>query len=218
MKIIIGITGVKTAGKTTVASMIKKFVVAEEIALADKLKNVCSTVFRVPRDHFDSQEFKEVKIAGGLKFLTKNAIAYILSHFDIPISEVELNIIYEKFACTSFPTPRKIAQIIGTELLRELGGEDIHCNNVKICDDKITIISDLRFPNEFDYFNNLDDTKFIPLYIQRDVAEKLVDMEKSHPSETLLFTFNKKCVKIDNNGSFENTEKQVKEVLDKELN
>lgn len=218
MSVVFGITGVKTSGKSTVSEMIRSCVAgAKESALADKLKNVSAEAFDIPRDHFDDQSIKEVPFITGPKFLTKEIIDHILLEFNITISEIQLNDVFQKLRYITLETPRRIAQIVGTELLREFGGEDIHCDNVKIYDEGITIISDIRFPNEFNYFNNKDDVKFIPLYIQRDMAEKEVDMEKSHPSETLVFTFCKKCVKIDNNGTLEKTFDQVREVLNKEF-
>lgn len=218
MGVVIGITGVKTAGKTTVSEMIQSYMLgAKESALANKLKNVCAEAFEVPRNDFDNQSIKEVPFTTGPKFFTKETINYILDEFGIHIGEIQLTDVFSKLRYMTLDTPRRIAQVVGTELLREFGGEDIHCDNVKIYDDGITIISDIRFPNEFNYFNNKENVKFIPLYIQRDIAEKEVDMEKSHPSETLVFTFCNKCVKIDNNGTLEKTFDQVKEVLNKEF-
>ena len=214
MKTIIGLAGVKTSGKSTVANMIKEFVPnAEESALADKLKNVCAKTFNLERVQFDAQELKEVPFEKP-KILNMEDIGYILGCFGIFLSE-ELKNKYKNVIGIKLESPRRIAQVIGTEVLRATGNEDVHCENVKI-HDGVTIISDLRFPNEFNYFNRKKDFKFIPLYVQRDEAEKHVT-EESHPSEKCVFEFSNKCIKIDNNGSLNNTQIQVRNILEKEL-
>ena len=215
--VVIGLAGVKTSGKSTVAEMIKQIHTnAKESALADKLKNVSAQAFDLKREYFDSQDLKEVPLET-VKFLTKPKISYIINSFNIDATEDQENMVHEKLKDIPLETPRRIAQIVGTELLRTFGGEDIHCDQVQINNSGITVISDIRFPNEFKYFNNKDNILFVPLYIQRDLAEKEVDLKTSHPSETLIFTFCDKCIKINNNGSLESTFNQVKSILDKEL-
>ena len=216
MKTVIGLAGVKTSGKSTIAEIIKSHIMAEESALADNLKNASAKAFNINRMFFDSQDFKEVPFWTGPKFFSKESIHSILSEFNIEITAIQLTAIYERLRYTTLESPRKIAQIVGTELLREYGGIDIHCKSVKLFD-TVTIISDMRFPNEFDYFDRNDDIKFIPLYIQRDEAEQHVDMNKSHVSETSVFLFSDKCVRINNNGTLGDTEKQILEVLKNEL-
>ena len=225
MKTIIGLTGVKTSGKSTVANMIREFVPnVQEVALADKLKNTCAEVFNVPREHFDRQDLKEVPFDNP-KLLDHERIEQILKAFNIEPSEGLMNYYYEYgIEGITLESPRKIAQIVGTEILRAAGNDDIHCQNVEL-NGNVVVVSDVRFPNEFNYFNNLafeqTDTgvnklRFIPVYVQRDEAEKHIN-ENSHSSETSLFEFADKCIKIDNNGSFRNTELQVKQIIDKEL-
>ncbi len=99
---------------------------------------------------------------------------------------------------TMLESPRRIAQVIGTEILRATGDEDIHCKNMPLNESGVTIVSDIRFPNEFNYFNKLEGTLFIPIYIQRDEAEQYVT-EDSHPSEKSVFEFAHKCISLHNN-------------------
>lgn len=216
MKTVIGLAGVKTSGKSTVVGMIQKHIIAHESAIADNLKNASAAAFGLDREVFDAQELKELKFVTGPKFFSKENIAQILSHFHLKLTDTKLIDVFERLRYTTLESPRKIAQIVGTELLREFGGMDVHCLNMKIYP-TTTIVSDMRFPNEFTYFDQNDDIRFIPLYIQRDEAEKHVDMKKSHASETSVFLFTEKCIKIDNNGTLENTEKQVLEVLKSEF-
>jgi hypothetical protein len=178
-----------------------------ESALADKLKNTCAEVFKVPREYFDSQDLKEVPFANGPKTLTEESILGVLLSFNAGMNQGDFYDKYRNIIGMELPTPRKIAQIVGTEILRAAGDQDIHCKNVNL-NDEITIISDLRFPNEFDYFSNNSEIDFIPLYIQRDEAEKHVT-EDSHPSEKCVFEFSDKCIKVDNNGTIEDLSAQV---------
>jgi hypothetical protein len=213
-KIVIGLAGVKTSGKSTVANMIKDQVNAEEAALADKLKNTCAEVFGLSREQFDKQELKEVPFDAPI-LLTQSHIAQILTSYGIVMDINEFDNKYSTILNLALDTPRKIAQIVGTEILRATGNEDIHCDNVKLSDG-ITVISDVRFPNELEYFNNKEGVDFIPLYIKRDIAEAEVT-EKSHPSEKCVFEFSHKCIEIDNNGDVENTKNQIINILKEKL-
>lgn len=211
MKTVIGLAGVKTSGKSTVANMIKSMIDgAKEAALADKLKNTCAQVFNISRDHFDNQDLKEVPFEEPKK-LGVYEIGAILESFGIDMTASEIDSTFE-VTNMMLETPRKIAQIVGTEILRQAGDEYIHCKNVPLNETGVTIISDVRFPNEFEYFKNKKDVFFMPLYIARDEAEKHVTPD-SHPSEKCVFEFNDKCVRIDNNGTIEETRSQIYNIL-----
>lgn len=209
IKTVIGLVGVKTSGKSTVANILKQIIPekTEEAALADKLKNVCSEVFNVERKNFDEQSLKEVKFKTPV-LLNLNKIENILKMFNVPITDVLMQKYFAKnMEGMSLESPRHIAQIVGTEILRTAGDEDIHCKNLKL-GDNITIVSDIRFPNEFTYFNKLNNINFIPLYIHRVEAEKHIN-ENSHSSETSVFHFCDKCIYINNNNTLEDLEKEL---------
>jgi hypothetical protein len=216
MRTVIGIAGVKTSGKSTVTKIIQEVLPGTtESALAGKLKDVCASVFGLTRDQFDLQELKEIPFENP-KILSDSIVSQILLHFDA-VDVDNYQIIMDKYKSVidmELDTPRKIAQIVGTEVLRANGDEDIHCKNMTLNPNPElpTIISDLRFPNEFEYFNNNPEIKFVPLYLNRQEAEKHVTSE-SHPSETSVFLFNKKCIEIDNNGTLEQTREQVLKAL-----
>lgn len=221
-KIIIGLAGVKTSGKSTVANIVKNLtknnVEASESALANKLKDVCSEVFNVPRENFDRQDVKEKLFEDGNRFLDLNSISLILNSFKVEVKQSLVDYFQKNnIIGMKLDTPRKIAQIVGTEVLRATGDEDIHCKNMPLNENGITIVSDLRFPNEFEYFYKLaaKGYRFIPFYIQRDEAEKHVTKD-SHPSETSVFIFSDKCRKLDNNSTLESLELQIRTVLEDE--
>jgi hypothetical protein len=207
MKQVIGLVGVKTSGKTTTSNIIKEIIPeAVEVALADKLKNTCAKVFDIDRHLFDNQSFKEMEFKDGAKELTNGAIGAILECYNIYMSRREIDSTYN-FIGRKLNTPRQIAQIVGTEVLRAAGDEDIHCENLDLSSNVI-IVSDIRFPNEFEYFKNNNNINFLPIYIQRDEAEKYIT-ENSHSSEKNVFKFSKKCFEINNNSSLYDLEQQI---------
>lgn len=219
LKTIIGIVGVKTSGKSTVSQMIKEFVKDDcgikEVALADKLKNVCASVFDIPRDTFDDQRYKEIPFSiFNLECrLSLNNIHEVCCHFGKQSEFHEHD--FTDIASMELKSARHIAQIVGTQVLRTLGDEDIHCKHVNL-NNRLTIISDIRFPNEYKYFADLKDYRFIPLYVSRKEAEDQVDMETSHASETSVFLFRDKCRKLNNNGSLSDLEREVQKAINEE--
>ena len=211
MKRVIGIAGVKTSGKSTVTEIIKGIVVSEEAALADKLKNACTKAFSLERNQFDAQELKEVEFARPM-MVTRVELESILTSFGL---SVDLADGMRELEGVLLKSPRHIAQFVGTEILRSLGNPDIHCESVELSEGT-TIISDMRFPNEFEYFANNEDIDFIPLYVARNQAEIQVTSE-SHPSETSVFLFKDKCARLDNNGTIEQLELNIKAILEGKL-
>lgn len=205
-KTIIGLIGVKRSGKTTTTEIIKKFFpFAEESALADKLKDTCAEVFGLERKQFDLQELKEIPFDKPI-ILTVEKIEAVLSAFKIKgvnVKKVCANVLNMELT-----SPRHIAQVIGTDVLRQAGKLSVHCDNVDLTKSNVMIISDIRFNNELDYFSNKNKFDFIPLYLHRKVAEDKIT-KKSHQSEREVFEFRDKCVKLDNNSSFSDLERQI---------
>ena len=212
MRTVIGLAGVKTSGKSTVANIIKTFVEAEEAALADKLKNTCASAFNLTREDFDSQDLKEVPF-GKPMIMTRSELEAIVVAFRLDSSIADQ---LRDLEGAVLETPRRIAQFVGTEVLRSLGNPDIHCESVNLSEG-VTIISDMRFPNEFAYFSKMEDINFIPLYVARTLAEDEVTVD-SHPSETSVFEFRDDCTRLDNNGTLKQLEKNIKSALKGKIN
>jgi len=217
MKKIIGVVGVKTSGKSTVSSIIQDYlslhnIDVKETALADKLKNVCSRVFYLPRNTFDDQRYKEIpfSIFNKTVKIAPVHLEKIIYSFGYSCGDVWGEVDY--LIGTELKTARHIAQIVGTQVLRSIGDEDIHCKFLEL-GEGTTVISDIRFENEFNYFNNLNDYEFIPLYVGRKEAEDKVDFKTSHESETEVFKFRDRCIKIDNNSTIDNLDKTVRNIL-----
>lgn len=212
MQTIIGIAGVKESGKSTSAEMIKEIVNAKDGALADKLKNVCSMVFNIPRNYFDDQDIKE-KPLKHVRCLSLKAILFILNSFSFTPNVGEISRRLRKVIDMELDTPRRIAQVVGTELLREFGGKDVHCNGLSI-ESNPFIVTDFRFPNEYEFFANNGDIAFIPLYIYRQIAEDKIT-KNSHSSETSVFEFKDRCLIVDNNKDLEHLRRGVHSIVRK---
>ena len=219
--IVVGLVGPKTCGKSTVTNIIASEFVITESALADKLKNASAKAFDLKREQLDRQDLKEV-LFDAPKPLTKERIALILTEFGVNPNSYKDPILlqthlefYTPLFNKPLHSPREIAQIVGTELLRFVD-KDIHCRNVPIAKNSVTVVSDVRFINEMDFFAKMDGITFIPIYIQRDQAEAQVKPE-SHISEREFMEFRHRCSKVDNNGTLENTKKQVMDIINDKL-
>lgn len=218
MKTAIGLIGVKTSGKSTVGAMIKDLVPnAKEVALADKLKDMSAQAFGLKREQFDLQNLKEVPFSDGPKFMGIMEIKNILAGFNVSLDEHRLYKATADLEEIKLETPRKIAQIVGTELLRKYASESVHCDSLDLSSD-VSIVTDVRFENEFEYLNTTKRVdRFVPLYLHRQEAEKVVNLATDHASETSVFKFNHKCFLVNNNGNLEQTFEQVKNILDHAL-
>lgn len=180
MRQVIGLLGAKGSGKTTAFQVISGTWDVQEITLAGKLKSVSAEVFGIPRDHFDSHDFKEKELENPA-FLSKDNLTQIYKAYDFAI-DFDKDI--RPHIGTYLESPRKIAQYIGSEILRAKQS-DVHCtSSVKDITKPVGIVTDIRFPNEYDFFKNqYPDFHFV--YIQNMGAESHAGKD-SHVSEKYL--------------------------------
>lgn len=218
----LGLSGLKESGKSTAFEIIKEMkdgVV--EIQLAKKLKDSCSKNLDIPRDYFDDQNFKEKELPVHV-VLTKERLDGILSDFDLTNMDNKVEESRKKHTGIIFKTPREAAQYIGTEVLRDFD-DDIHCvaslrdaykNNP---DAKLFVVTDMRFPNELEYFLTKDG--FVGgLMIYRtekvEALNKLIETGvKVHSSETSVFKLMDKCKIIKNDGTIDDLKTNIKNIL-----
>lgn len=212
---VIGLIGAKAAGKTTAAKIMRDLGLhIIEITLADKLKNVCAEVFEVPRDWFDFHNFKEKELEVP-RYLTREILIQIFTSYDLLTNPDFSKYLRPHIGKVLF-TPRQIAQYVGTEVLRSVD-PDIHCTSaVKAAagttytEESISVITDMRFPNEFEFFKKSDE--FYPIYIKNTAAEG-VSGGDAHASEAHLKTLALKANKVENESSLEIFKKNLQNLL-----
>lgn len=207
-QVLFGISGYAKSGKTTIASLLAEMG-ATEISFADHLKNVCSSTFNIPREHFDEQSLKEVPFSSPIS-LSKIDTLEILEKFN-EFDDEKNEIVSNKHVGVHLKSPRHIAQYVGTDILRAIDPE-IH---VKTAFRKIDglpgvfIVPDMRFFNEFEAIKSRNG---ITIGINRKSVAP--DLKSVHESERQIASIVKKCdFVLDNNGSLEKYQKDAKDLI-----
>lgn len=210
-KLIISFAGHKGSGKNTAADLLKdKFgdKLVNTIAIAKPLKLACQDAFSFPLDIFEDQVRKELPYKHVVPTLKQ--LELFLSHFNSGSGSVGLS----KEACElvlkmDITTPRELLQQMGM-LARIVHGQDIHVETAipmdRLAD--VTLVTDLRFVNEYDYLNKGNDFEdsgylmypkppiHIPLFVYNEQAIANTD---NHISEQDYKNFMDKCYRVDNN-------------------
>ena len=195
-KLLISLTGSKKSGKSTAAQLLSEmFFDSKVIAIADKLKVECSVAYDIDLIHFHSQDLKEQSMIYPIR--TKiETITHLIEAFKLKSTEkvkIDSNVLYE-LSTVEMRTPRDLMQNIGM-FIRKVFGKQVHLKHLDLSND-VTIVSDVRFKNEFDYLDNLEGYIHIPIYIHNKEAESAND---KHASEQDYKKFVNKCFKVDNN-------------------
>jgi hypothetical protein len=210
-KTVIGLMGLKMSGKSTAASIIRQNTVGSiDVAIADKMKSVCSNVFGLNLKLLYDQNLKEKPLEKPIK-LDLISIGAVLENYNIFMTKREID---EKFDVVNkeILTPRRLVQTIGTDILRKAGDEDLHCRHTPIQKDGVTIVSDIRFDNEFNYFWNMENTKFVGIYIKRPIlegAERDLHASENSLSETSV----SRSYTIINNGTLQQFKEDLLHIL-----
>lgn len=217
MKTLIAFCGAKESGKSTSAEIFKSIATSSgkkvnEVAFAGHLKETCAKVFNIEMKYFLDTKLKETELDSYIR-LTKEYIEEIFNQFDIQQYDYDKHV--RPHMGQVFDTPRRLLQYIGTELLHPLD-KLIHVNITlkKIDPTAITLVTDLRFPQEFDGL--IDKPEFLPVYVDNKRAENAAASD-SHASEKGWQTFKHRCVVLDNNLTLhelnDNIKKLAKEYL-----
>lgn len=214
MKRIVAFCGAKESGKSTSAELFKSLVTIQtkEVAFAGHLKVVCSDVFNIEMKYFLDTKLKESELDTYVN-LTKQNIEEIFRKFEIESYNYDNHI--RKHVGQVFDTPRKLLQYVGTELLHPLD-KLIHVNFAlkKIDPQAITLVTDLRFPQEFDALYGRED--FLPVYVSNVRAELNAEAD-SHSSEKGWQKFKDKCIVLDNNGSLSDLISNLKKIIEENV-
>jgi hypothetical protein len=211
---LIAFCGAKESGKSTSAELLKQIYAGQvkEVAFAGHLKETCSKVFNIDMKYFLDPKLKEVELDTYIH-LTREYIEQIFKEFEITNYDYETHI--RRHVGQVFDTPRKTLQYVGTELLHPLD-KLIHINITlkKVDPDVLTLVTDLRFPQEFDALVGRED--FLPVYVSNAQAENRASVD-SHASERGWQTFRDRCKLLDNNGSLADLTNNLKTLVQEKL-
>lgn len=211
---IIAFCGSKFSGKSTSATLLKELFKGdtEELAFAGHLKEVCSQVFNVEMKYFLDPDLKEVEMDAYVN-LTPDNIKKVFKLFDI--SDYEFDKHVRPHVGQVFETPRTLLQYIGTEVLHPIDPL-IHAKiTLKKKDPtKLTIITDLRFLQEFEYLEGM--AEFIPVYVSNNKAEAAAAGD-THKSEKDLQKFKARCNFLDNNSDIPALKEKLSSLIDTNL-
>lgn len=226
-KRLIAVSGVKGSGKDSVSSMLqyclsvpkmfrqyffyknfRKWIKPKykRIAFADPLKKMLSDLLNISLDKFYIREFKEGCIINistlegswlGEK-LSDSKFNKLVKQLDPSLTEANLSL-------------RQLLQYFGTEIMQKYFGKRVWINSTMQNRSEYTIISDLRFIEEY---NAVKEKKGIVIYVNRPNYE--FGQHASEREMKELLENDKYDVIIDNNGSIEDLFNQVKNIA-KEL-
>lgn len=202
--VFIGFIAEKESGKTTTFNYIKgQLPQAQEVMLAEHLKEACSKVFKMELYRMESQEEKK-KLLTNPVVLTREDVVALGDFFEMEIPEAAIQTHIGK----ELKTTRQILQYVGTDILRSIE-DDIHLKWAmkRAPKSEVYVVTDIRFPNEFDFFEKKE--HFLPFYIDRQ-KNKTGDESANHSSETHIQELRTRCLgEIDNNRDLEFLRNQV---------
>lgn len=153
---IICLAGKAGSGKDTMGDVLVKKHGYSKIALADPLRELCSSVFRMDFAEFNDQDKKDAQIDRlTLDFRHIDKLRdYVEKTWDIEVTH-DAREGMEQYHGEEFNTPRDILRCIGTKLLREHVSStiwlDLAMSKIRVAGGKV-IVTDCRFGNERDLF------------------------------------------------------------------
>jgi hypothetical protein len=159
--VIIAFSGVKFAGKDTAAEVLIRSYGFKRIGLADKLKDICSKVFGVPRQDMDNPMLKEVSFDTPISITNTNIVDLLETIFNDGFSfdlEKTMLEVCKNFYGKILTSIRDMLQTIGTDLCRTYIQDDIWLAYVRTAvksSEVHIVITDARFKNERDYLKSI---------------------------------------------------------------
>jgi hypothetical protein len=211
---IIMFAGPKHSGKDTAFELTRQFLPkAVKFAFADKLKDVCSAVFRVPRSNLDSTQGKEDLYCWPeiLQLEQMNQVLTVYKRLGLSCKLEDTMRSTHNLNGRLIYSNRELLQVIGTDLLRTID-QSIHTTVYSRNLPKAEVIgtTDCRFMNELETGLVLD---AITIYVERTEAER-VAFESSHVSETESLELRHRCkYLLQNRGTINELGIFIKEIL-----
>lgn len=172
---IIGFSGRKRSGKTTLAKMLQEEENAIIITIADYLKHLCCELMNITYEELNTKK------DNGYTFdivPDKRWFNIIDKHTNIGIDNIK-----KELENVHITTIRQLLQVIGTDVIRKYK-ENWHVQKMiedikSYSKDKLIVVDDVRFPNEREAILNLSGDVFF--IIRPNVSEV-----SNHSSETAL--------------------------------
>ncbi len=235
---VIGFVGPKGSGKDTSADLLKSMGKSRgKLSFAGPLKKLCSKVFEIPLATFNDpilkeKPFEEMKRFGKPIILTTSLLRQVkkecpkfLSEYSetdpaqmiynidrVPVNGLEGRV---------FKTPRELLQIIGTQFIRERVYKEWHMRAafsktaLLECDQsKVYCVTDIRFPNEYEFLKEKFGDAFECYYVERPEAEKVL-AKATHESELGVLEIKKLIDKkniLTNDGTVEVLKEKLKKL------
>lgn len=217
MKHIFLISGKLRSGKNQFADYVKEIAESKGMTVntdlfAKSLKEWCNEDFRALTDYLN--QILELTIFDFMVFQK----SYNIKNIDIPITRLkELITKDENWYENKNPITRILLQTYGTEIFRKRVDQDWWVkqlkNRVLQSNSDITLITDVRFPNEIECFKKdiPKDFTVTTIRINRDLNREAGFNE--HESEKALDNYNEFDYVINNNGTLEDLKEGAKELI-----
>ena len=232
---LIAVSGVKGSGKDLVSDMLqyclsvpkafrqyffyknfRKWIKPKykKIAFADPLKKMLSNLLNINLDKFYDRDFKENYIINVSTLspprvkIVDNSIVCLNklsdSKFNKLVKQLDLSLVESNLSL------RQLLQYFGTEIMQKYFGKRVWINSTMQNRSEYTIISDLRFIEEY---NAVKENKGVVIYVNRPNYE--FGQHASEREMKELLENDKYDFIIDNNSSIENLFDQIKKCCEK---
>lgn len=157
---IVAFSGSRGSGKDSTAQGLINRQGFKRIGLADKLKDICSSITGIPREDMDNPSLKEKLFDS--PFVMEAPHLYklidILENDGFSIQEWGIPELFIRFTHEKFVSIRDILQRVGTDICRAYFADDIW---LKYLGKQLSnpgqniVVTDARFKNERDYLKSL---------------------------------------------------------------